>query len=635
MLVLKDIDLHFGDRTLFDRLSWSIKPGEKIVLIGRNGVGKSTLFKVITGQLTPDHGSIDYPRESKVGLLVQDLDKYDGHTIKSLALTAFPEIEKHSKSWQHLEVKMANCSDDDEMMNLSEKMSDLAEEMSHLGAHQKIAEAEKVLKGLGFKDDDMNRPIEEFSGGWQMRVLLARLLLIQPEYLLLDEPTNHLDIVSVIWLENYLREYPGAYVVISHDKRFLNKVADKVVEIDMGKIRSYSGNYDAYLIQREEQKEILLNTYKNQQSEIERKQRLIDKYRAKASKASTAKALASELNRMEKVEIEPEDNRHLNIRFPDAPRSAERVFETEKLSKSYGDLKVFEDIDFMLLRGQKISLIGQNGQGKSTMAKILTGHVPSSSGAYKIGPNVIMKYFAQDQGEQIDGNYTVLDWLEEQASPEMRPRVRSILGAFLFSQEDVDKKVKVLSGGERSRLAMAALVLQPMNFLIMDEPTNHLDMQSKEILKAALQNYNGALLVISHDRDFLEGISDVTAIIHNRNLTMHLGDVDSFLEQKGFENLVDFSLSGETVKETNTEKKVDQNQVDHERQKLLERRLKRIEKDIELIETQQAAHESKMAQEGFFDRDDSHVLTNQYEKNKEKLETLSEEWDEVVTMMES
>lgn len=637
MLVIKDLSLHFGERAIFKDLNWTIKPNDKMVLIGRNGVGKTTLFRVMTGQMTPDSGAIDYPRESKIGLLEQDIGEYQGHTIKSLALTAFPELEKHSRAWDNLEKKMAVCTDDDEMMKLSEKISDLAEEMNLHGSHQKIAEAEKVLKGLGFQDPDMDRPIEEFSGGWQMRVLLARLLLIQPSFLLLDEPTNHLDIVSVIWLENYLQEYPGAYVVISHDKRFLNKVAKKVVEIDQSKVKIYAGNYDNYLVQKEEQKEILLNTYKNQQSEIERKQRLIDKYRAKASKASTAKALASELARMDVVEIEPESHHQMNIRFPDAPRGAERVVETERLGKAYDQLRVFKDIDFVVLRGQKVSLIGQNGQGKSTLAKIIAGHLSPTEGQHRIGPNVIMKYFAQDQGEQIEGDVTVLDWLEDQASPEMRPRVRNILGAFLFSQDDVDKKVKVLSGGERSRLAMAALVLQPMNFLILDEPTNHLDMTSKEVLKNALENYNGALLVISHDRDFLSGLTEHTAIIHDGKMSTHIGDVDSFLDQKGFDSLMDFSLSGKTPEkeEKSTAAHDQDSQVDHARIKRIEREIKKVESKIETEEFEVKRLEQVMGAPGFYEESTAEKTMEEYNTRKASLNELHGEWEKLVTELEA
>lgn len=634
MLSLRDISLHFGDRTLFNGLNWTIKPDDKLVLIGRNGVGKTTLFKVMTGQLTPDSGAIDCPKESKIGLLEQDLGKFEGHTIRSLALTAFPEIESHAREWESLEKKMAGCSDDDEMMTLSMKMSDLSDKMNISGDHQKIADSEKVLKGLGFTDEDMDRSIEEFSGGWQMRVLLARLLLIQPQFLLLDEPTNHLDIVSVIWLENYLKEYVGAYVVISHDKRFLNNVARKVVEIDNGKIKSYTGNYDAYLVQKEEQQEILFNTYKNQQAEIERKQRLIDKYRAKASKASTAKALASELARMDKVELENSDDREMNIRFPQAPRSAERVVETHGLGKSYGDLNVFNDLDFMLLRGQKVSLIGQNGQGKSTMAKIIAGQLKPSEGEVNIGQNVILKYFAQDQGEKIDGNYTVLEWMEEQASPEMRPKVRHILGAFLFSQEDVDKKVKVLSGGERSRLAMAAMILQPMNFLLLDEPTNHLDMQSKEVLKSALRNYDGAMVVISHDRDFLEGLTENTAVIHDGKLSIHLGDVDSFLDQKGFESLIDFSLSGPAKDSRSSVPMGNKPKRDDQAIKNLERKIKKAESKIETLEFDVKTLEDRMAEPGFFESDKKDQILGEYDQKKKLLSEKTREWEDLVIQME-
>ncbi|MDX1684019.1 MAG: ABC-F family ATP-binding cassette domain-containing protein [Saprospiraceae bacterium] len=635
MLVLKNISLHFGERTLFSDLNWTIKPGEKLVLIGRNGVGKTTLFKLMTGQLTPDSGDISSAKNAKIGLLEQDLGVFEGHTVRSLAMSAFPEVAQHAEQWRSLETRMNNAGSDEEMMKLSSQMSDLADEMNIIGAHQKSALAEKVLKGLGFTDDDMDRSVDTFSGGWQMRILLARLLLIEPEFLLLDEPTNHLDIVSVIWLENYLREYPGAYVVISHDKRFLNKVADRVAEIESGKIRTYAGNYDDYLRQKEEQKEILLNTYKNQQAEIERKEKLIDKFRAKASKASTAKALASELERMDRVELEPDDARTMNIRFPDAPRSAERVIETEDLGMRYGKNRVFSGIDFNILRGQKVSLIGQNGQGKSTMAKIIAGKLKPTEGGVSIGSNVILKYFAQDQGDQIDTDKTVLEWLEDQASPEMQKKVRHILGAFLFSQDDVDKKVKVLSGGEKSRLALAALVLQPMNFLLLDEPTNHLDMQSKEVLKSALKNYDGAMLVISHDRDFLTGLTENTAIIHDGRLSTHLGDVDSFLRQKGFDSIVEFSLSGDKPRASESAGKDNKIRRDQDRElkKTQERKLKKVEKRIEELERRLKELEAVMAEAGFFEGEKKDDVLDKYQKAKSELEESNEIWEELVTQM--
>lgn len=633
MLVIKDLTIHFGDRVLFNKLAWTIKPGEKIALVGRNGVGKTTLFKVLTGEAGYDGGSIALSKQAKVGLLKQDIDSYEGHTVRSLASTAFPEIQQQSKKWSELEKALSVSQDDAEIMSLSTRMSDLAEEMNHSGAHQKLAEAEKVLKGLGFGDTDMERPIGEFSGGWQMRILLARLLLMQPDYLLLDEPTNHLDIVSVIWLEQYLKEYNGTYIVISHDRRFLNSVARKVAELEGGILRTFSGNYDQYLIQKAEQREVQLAAFKNQQSEIARKERLIDKYRAKASKASTAKALQSELNRMEVIEVETDDTRDMKIRFPDVPRSGERVIDAVDLCMSYGDLEVFNDLDFHILRGQKVSLIGQNGQGKTTLAKIISGSLNPVKGSLKHGSNVQMEYFAQDEGERIDPKQTVLEWLEGQASPEMRPRVRHVLGAFLFSDDDVDKKVQVLSGGERSRLAMAAMVLQNSNFLLLDEPTNHLDMRSKDVLKAALEDYQGALLVISHDREFLKELTDHTMIMHDGKITHHLGDVDSFLDQKGFESLMDFALSGDKKEKKSKEERAKLKESDPIR-KQIEKDIKKVERKIEDLESQIKSDERQMAEEGFFEEANSQTLLIEYNSRKSSLENLHEQWEDLVSKLE-
>jgi ATP-binding cassette subfamily F protein 3 len=633
MLVLKNISIFFGERALFNALNWTVKPGEKIALVGRNGVGKTTLLRAITGQRGIDTGSVEFPRGVRIGLLEQDIGLFEGHTVQSLALSAFPELEKQSNEWTYLEKEISHCQDENKIMDLSVRMSDLSEEMTHAGTHQKMAETEKVLKGLGFLDSDMNRPVSEFSGGWRMRILLARLLLMKPDYLLLDEPTNHLDIVSVIWLENYLKEYSGTYIVISHDRRFLNEVATKVADLDEGKIKIYAGNYDKYLELREEHKAIMMNTYKNQQSEIERKERLIDKYRAKASKASMAKALASELARMDRVEIDRDENRAMNLRFPAAPRSAERVFEGMDMGMRYGDNQVFSGIDFNILRGQKVSLIGQNGQGKTTLARIITNDLLPTEGSHRLGSNVIMRYFAQDQGEQIDGDSTVLNWLENQASPEMRSKVRKVLGAFLFSKDDVDKKVKVLSGGERSRLALASIVLQPINFLILDEPTNHLDMQSKDVLKEALRAYDGALLVISHDREFLHELTEFTTVLHDGRITDHIGDVDSFLRQGGFESLVDFSINSDQSTKA-TEPKPEVSRIDPNKRKQIERNIKKVEREIESVELKQKSLEAVMASDGFFEKEGHKVQLDEYNANRSMLNGLNDQWEELVIQLD-
>lgn len=634
MLSIKNLSVHFGDRTLFDNINLTIKTGERVSLVGRNGVGKSTLFRLINRQITPDSGTIEYSKDIRIGLLEQDLDNFKDFSVRSLALTAFPEIEAANRQWKQLETAMMNAQTDDEMMRISGKMADLSESQAHSNASKVEGEAEKILKGLGFLDEDMERPVVEFSGGWQMRVLLARLLLMQPDYLLLDEPTNHLDIVSVIWLEQYLKEYQGTYIVISHDKRFLNSVSEKIIELDRANAQVYVGDYDHYLSERVLQREILENSYKNQQAEIERKERLIDKYRAKASKAKTAKALQSELNRMDRIDLGEGDAKDMVIRFPKAPRSAERIIEARRLSHAYGDNQVLSDLDFEILRGQKISLIGQNGQGKTTLARIITRKLKQSGGTCIMGPNTELRYFAQDQGEQIEGDATVLEWLEHQATVETRSQVRNVLGAFLFSQEDVDKKVKVLSGGERSRLAMAAMILQPMNFLILDEPTNHLDLQSKEVLKSAIQKYDGALLVISHDRDFLKGLSQDTFVLHDGRLTHHLGDVDSFLEKQGFDSLISFSLSNKSVVDKSSKTPSAERNPNREQQNI-ERKVKQIEEDIARTEKEMKKLEIQMAQEGFYEQEGSQRILSNYDVLKSQLENHNEAWIELAEKLET
>ena len=628
MISLQNVQLNFGAREIFSGLNLTLKSNEKIGLIGRNGVGKSTLFKILTKELTPDGGQYSTASDVTIGLLEQDINLDQSQRARDFVMKVYDEALSSLKRMEELEHLLSTEKNEEKIGDLSMEMAEVGAKLAYIQPEKMMASVEKVLKGLGFENDQLDWPISNFSGGWQMRILLAKLLLEEPDYLLLDEPTNHLDIVSIMWLEQYLLEYPGTYIVISHDKRFLDVVSKKIIEIRLGSCQVYSGNYSKYEVDKELQGDIRRKAYENQQKEIQRKERLINKFRAKQSKASFAQSLITELDRMDKIEIENEDAGVMNIRFSEPPRSAEIAVKGVGLSKKFGDNLVFEGVNVQLLRNQRVSLIGQNGQGKSTLVKLLTKKLDATSGEIQIGSNAYLEYFAQDQGEQLDGDRTVLQWMEDHATAENRTKVRSILGAFLFGQEEVDKKIKVLSGGERSRLAMATMLLRTINVLILDEPTNHLDMISKQVLKDALKSYKGALLVISHDRDFLTGLTDETWIIHEGEIKQHLGDVDSFLTEKGFESLMAFEVKNDKSKTIKKEKPVASG-MGHDELKKKKRRLSYVERDIEKLEIAQKEMEEKMAQVGFYESEESEIVLKDYEKIKDDIQVLMSEWEEL------
>ena len=630
MIALKDIRLHFGEFELFKGLNLNIKQKDKLALIGRNGAGKSTLFRLILGHISPSGGSLDIPRGTTIGILEQDISLDQGVSVRDAVMSVYDHLSGLQRDIENIQAELETTTDQNRIEVLSINLAESFEQLGHYEPEKLEAEMEKIMVGLGFKSNQLSAPVGHFSGGWQMRILLGRLLLLQPDFMLLDEPTNHLDIVSIIWLEQYLKDYPGAYVVISHDKRFMDNVASRVAEIELGKIHVYDGDFSKYEQLKAERRAIAESAYKNQQKEIERKEKLINKFRAKASKASMAQSLISELKRMDRLELEAVDHSKMKIVFPPAPRSAETVVKARRLTKHYDDNQVFNDLDFEILRGQRVSLIGQNGQGKTTMVKIISDRLEPTAGEYKKGSQVIEKYFAQDEGEQLDGSLTVLDWMTAQSTEETRSRVRSVLGAFLFRQEDVDKKISVLSGGERSRLALAGMLLSPMNFLIMDEPTNHLDMVSKQVLKDALKGYDGSLLVISHDRDFLDGLTDDTFVLHNGKIKHHLGDVSSFLEKEGFESLEAFSLSAEKVMspdKVEREKTYGKGKpIDKQRQ----RKIQYLERDIDRLEVLQKEIEAEMSKPEFYESENQNAVLNKYEAVKKELENKMEEWEGII-----
>ncbi|RMF27852.1 MAG: ABC transporter ATP-binding protein, partial [Bacteroidetes bacterium] len=552
MLEVSGLQLQFGDRVLFDGVSFALGAQERAGLVGRNGAGKTTLLRIIAGEMSPDAGKVHRPAGSTLGFLHQEMELEGGRSVMEETLRAFEEAKALERRLHKMERQIQTRTDyqSPEYQKLLDDYSSAGERFALLGGNEMEARAGRVLRGLGFRQEDFQRPTETFSGGWQMRIELAKMLLRQPDILLLDEPTNHLDIESIIWLENYLCDYPGTVIVISHDKAFLDKVTTRTLEIELGKLYDYKAAYSQYRELRRERKEKQLAAYKNQQKVIAQKERTIQRFMAKATKTRQAQSMQKQLDKMERIEIEAEDEAVMHLRFPPAPRSGEVVLEAKGLSKSYGRLEVLQGVEFSLVRGDRVAFVGQNGQGKSTLAKLLVGELEPSAGSVRLGHNVLIGYYAQNQSETLNPALTVLETMENHAPAEMRPRVRTILGAFLFSGEDQEKKVSVLSGGEKARLALACLLLRPFNLLVLDEPTNHLDMRSKEVLKQALLQYDGTLVVVSHDRDFLKGLTHRVVEFREHRLHTFLGDVEAFLQARAADSMRQIEFSSKSNSES-------------------------------------------------------------------------------------
>ena len=644
MLTVANIFVKYGDRTLLDRIGFVIGDRDRIGLVGRNGAGKSTLLKIIAGMQRPDDGSISRPTSSTLGFLHQEMNLPKGKTVLEETLTAFDEAKNVERRLAEIHAELAVRTDyeSDAYMNLLNEMSDLDHRFLLIGGGNMEADAERVLKGLGFKNSDFKRLTDEFSGGWQMRIELAKMLLQHPDYLLLDEPTNHLDIESILWLEEFLQTYEGAVVVISHDKMFLDNVTKRTVEIELGKLYDYKANYSRYVELREERREKMMAAMTNQQKVVAQMERTISRFMAKASKTSLAQSMQKKLDKIERIEIEETDTAVMNIRFPEPPRSGQIVMEVKNLSKSYGQLNVLDGVDFQIERGERVAFVGQNGQGKTTLARMLVNHLQPTSGEVKTGHNVHIGYYAQNQAEALNPKMTLLETMEEHSPPEMRTRLRAILGAFLFSGEDQDKKVSVLSGGERARLALACLLLRPINLLVLDEPTNHLDMLSKEVLKASLLDYTGTLVVVSHDRDFLAGLTETTLEFRDKKLHTYLGDVNYFLEKRKLDDMRSVELgktgdrerngqanratSGSGGNGTGSHVTAATKELSREERKHLQRAVSNAEKKVEQLEARISDHEARMALPDFFQKPDHHKVMKDYELAKLQLESAMEEW---------
>ena len=640
MLSVQGLGLHHSGNYLFRDVNFTIKKDDKIGLVGKNGAGKSTLLKMISGDINFYEGNIVPDGNITIGFLKQDLDFVKGRTVWNETLQAFEQINAWKKELEEVNHQLATRTDyeSDAYHDLIHKMTDLNDYLHHHDAYNLEGDIEKVLLGLGFKAADFHRLTDEFSGGWRMRIELAKLLLQNNDLLLLDEPTNHLDMESIIWLENFLKDYNGAIVLVSHDKQFMTSVCNRTFDINNKKVDDYKANYTKYLELRKDRKEKLIQAKKNQDTEIKQMEDNINRFRASASKASFAQSLIKKLEKIERIEVENEDVSKFNIRFVQSVVPGKVIFEAQNLGKKYGNHQVFDHVDFFVQRGDRIALLGQNGQGKTTLAKILAGEIKDYSGEWNLGHNVNIGYFAQNQEEVLSPEKTVLQEAEDAATEETRTKVRDLLGSFLFSGEDVTKKTKVLSGGERNRLALCKLLLRPFNTLIMDEPTNHLDIQSKEIIKLALQKFEGTIIVISHDREFLQGLCDKIFEFRDGSMKEFLGNINEYLEYRQKESLREISaeksklsqeaeIKAEEKKESATSEAKSQQNANafvSKEQKNLQNKLKKIEEKIADYEKEIAQLESIFAKSNPSDAE-----LKKYQDLQDELAATMQEWEDI------
>ncbi len=631
MLNVHNLSVSFMGTDLFSGITFKLNKGDRIGLIGKNGAGKSTLLKVLSKDIETSGGTMAFDKDIRMGFLRQDIDFVEGRTILEEAYQAFEEIKEIELKLDDINNQLATRTDyeSEEYNQLIIDLTDLTERYELLGGYNYQGDTEKILQGLGFQREDFDKLTNTFSGGWRMRIELAKLLLQDNDILLLDEPTNHLDIESIIWLENFLKSYSGAIVLVSHDKMFLDNVTNRTIEISLGQIYDYKKPYSEFLVLRAEIKEKQLQAQKNQEKEIKQKQHLINKFKAKASKASMAQSLMKQLDKVQLIEVDGDDNAAMNVKFAISKEPGKIIVEADSLCKSYGDKHVLQDVDLLIERNSKIAFVGQNGQGKSTLAKMMVGEIPFE-GNLKLGHNVEIGYFAQNQSEELPPEKTVLEIMEDAASDTNRMRVRDMLGSFLFGGDAVDKKAKVLSGGERNRLALCKLLLSPFNVLVMDEPTNHLDIASKTVLKTALKNFDGTLIVVSHDRDFLQGLTSTVYGFKDKEIKEYLGDIDYFLEQHKMENLREAEKRTVVKTEKPTAKK-EAYQLSREQEKELKKlknKLSKTERDIADLEDEIAKIDLELAN----NYDEVSARPNFFEKYKAKkasLDTLMADWEKI------
>ncbi len=645
MIFISNLSKLYSGEELFSDISFLINPKDRIGLVGKNGAGKSTLLKIIAGHIQPDVGAVEVSQNRTVGYLAQELKAASGKTVFDETMNAFKEALEVDTEINRINDDLASRDDyhSEEYLGLLDKLTEMHDRFNHLGGNNLESNIEKVLKGLGFEQHDFKRPLSEFSGGWQMRVELAKLLLRMPDLLLLDEPTNHLDIESILWLEEFLKSYPGAVMLVSHDRMFLDNVTNRTIEIVFGKIYDYKASYTPYLNLRLERIEQQQNAFNNQQKQIAQQERFIERFRYKASKSKQVQSRIKQLDKLERIEIDDTETSSLYIKFPSAPRSGEISLEVKHVRKCYGSKEILRDVNLTIERGDKVAFVGRNGEGKSTLVKVISG-VTDYEGTVRIGYNVNMGYYAQVQDGTLNESITVLQTIENEAKGEWSntSRIRGLLGAFLFREDDVDKKVKVLSGGEKSRLALAKLLLNPVNLLILDEPTNHLDMSAKEVLKQALIKYDGTMIVVSHDRDFLQGLTSKTYEFSNHRVKEHLGDIQDFLNNHQVESFRQFEAA-KTKTTTKKQTDNDTNKNTYEQKKQQEKELRRLknlvgkyEKEIEMHETAIAVLEQKMQHPDFYnDLSASDKTVNEHSAHKKNLEKIVAEWGKAVEELEA
>jgi len=624
MISINNLSIHFTGTDLFSNASFLINKKDRIGLVGKNGSGKTTLLNIIAGLLLPQHGEVIIPSYTDIGYLRQEMETNSTETIFNEALTAFAGTLKLEKRINNLTEEIAERTDYEskDYNKLIHELSDANERFQIIGGQTMEANTEKVLTGLGFKRTDFKRPVNEFSSGWQMRVELAKILLQKPDVLLLDEPTNHLDIESIQWLEEFLVNYFGAVVLVSHDRAFLDNITKRTVEISLGKIYDYKAGYSAYVKMREERMELQQSAYNNQQKQVRQIERFIERFRYKNTKSRQVQSKIKMLDKMGEVEVEELDNASIHFRFPLASRSGKVILEGINLCKSYGDLQVLRDLNFAVINGDRVAFVGKNGEGKTTLSRIIVKEL-KYSGELKYGHNVQVGYFAQNQGDYLDPDKTVFETIDDIAVGDIRKQVRNILGAFLFSGDTIDKKVKVLSGGEKSRLSIAKLLLTPTNLLILDEPTNHLDMQSKDILKNALLQYEGTLIIVSHDRDFLQGLSNKVFEFKDQKIKEHLGDIYDFLEYRKLKSLQQLEKAKNDIKANSGA--ISNNKLNYERKKQAERDVRKISNQIKKSEERIEKLENEIQKNSKILSNPLHEESIDYDMVSQQYNTLSKE----------
>ena len=633
MISLDNLSISYGGWTLFDGISFMINPKDRIGLVGKNGAGKTTLLRVITGEQQPTEGAVTINGECTIGYLPQQMRVADTTSLIEETAKAFDVVLQIEADIERLTNEIASRTDYDsaDYEELIHRLNVANDRYHILGGDTREADIERTLLGLGFKRSDFQRSTKEFSGGWRMRIELAKLLLKRPSIFLLDEPTNHLDIESIQWLEEYLKNYNGAVLLISHDRAFLDNVTTRTIELSLGKVYDYKVPYSKFVVLRAERRQQQMAAYENQQRLIEKTEEFIEKFRYKPTKSNQVQSRIKQLEKLERIEVDEEDLSRLNIKFPPAPRSGQIVAEIKGVGKAFGSKRIFSGAEFTIERGQKIALVGRNGEGKTTFARMLLGELEPTEGEIKLGANVNIGYYAQNQDDLMDGEFTVFDTLDRVAVGDIRTRLRDILGAFLFRGEDIEKKVKVLSGGERSRLAMARLMLEPYNLLILDEPTNHMDMRSKDILKNAIQKYDGTVVVVSHDREFLDGLVDRIYEFRDGGVREYLGDIWYFLEKRKIESLSEIERHDRPA--TSESKATGDNstgKLSYEQKKEQEKLLRKLRKAVETIESELADVEKEIAQYDARFAVATEYNADEYAKYnalKERYDHLMHEWE--------